>query len=164
MCRFERSGLGWCVRGTVLTHDARQPIEIRYAVTVDSTWATTDVAAQVAIAGGDPRDVAELSTLWSGKTRLPEYRNCLDVDLSFTPATNTLPIRRLGLGVGDEAEIEVAWLLWPELSVRPARQVYPRLAEHRYRYTQDDFTAELVTDGQGLILEYEGLWRAIARA
>jgi hypothetical protein len=88
----------------------------------------------------------------------------VDVDLSFTPATNTLPIRRLGLAVGEEAEIAVAWLVWPELRFERARQRYTRLAEDRYRYTQDDFEAELTVDKEGLVLEYEGLWRAVARA
>jgi uncharacterized protein len=88
----------------------------------------------------------------------------VDVDLSFTPATNTLPIRRLRLDVGEEAEILVAWLVWPELEVRPVRQRYARLAQDRYRYAQDDFEAELVVDDEGLVLEYEGLWRAVARA
>jgi hypothetical protein len=88
----------------------------------------------------------------------------VDVDLSFTPATNTLPIRRLDLRVGDQAEIEVAWLTWPDLDVRPVRQVYARLEENRYRYTQGDFTAELVVDEQGLVLDYEGLWHAVALA
>lgn len=163
MCLLERAGRGWGLRGTVLTHEAKRPIEIRYAVTVDSAWATTDVAVQISLAGGEPRELTELSTLWSG-TRPTPYSDCVDVDLSFTPATNTLPIRRLGLDIGDEAQIDVAWLVWPELDVRPARQVYARLAEHRYRYTQDDFTAELVVDDQGLVLDYEGLWRAVARA
>ncbi len=164
VCRLERAGHGWHLRGTVLTHEAKQPIEIRYAVTVDSGWATTHVAVQVAIAGGEPRELSQLGALWSGTPRPPEYRDCVDVDLSFTPATNTLPIRRLGLDTGDEAQVDVAWLIWPELRVRPVRQVYARLAEHRYRYTQDDFTAEIVVDNQGLVLEYEGLWRAIALA
>ena len=48
--------------------------------------------------------------MWSGTERPPEYSDCVDVDLSFTPATNTLPIRRLGLDIGEEAEIHVAWL------------------------------------------------------
>jgi hypothetical protein len=162
MCLLERSGRGWRLRGTVLTHEAEQPIEIRYVVTVDSSWATTDVAVRVAIAGAAPHEMSELGALWSG-VRPPQFRDCVDVDLSFTPATNTLPIRRLGLGVDDEAEIDVAWLVWPELTVRPVRQVYARLAENRYRYTQDEFTAELVVDDQGLVVDYEGLWRAVAR-
>jgi len=43
-------------------------------------------------------------------------------------------------------------------------QRYALLAKDRYRYTQDDFEAELTVDEHGLVLEYEGLWRAIANA
>jgi len=164
VCVLERAGRGRRLRGTVLTHEAKQPIELRYAVTVDSAWATTDVEVLVAFAGADLREVAELGALWSGSERPSEYRDCVDVDLSFTPATNTLPIRRLALDVGEEAEIHVAWLVWPELDVRPVRQRYARLGKNRYRYTQDDFQAELVVDDEGLVLDYEGLWRAVARA
>jgi hypothetical protein len=164
VCVLERAGRGWRLRGTVLTHEAKQPIELRYAVTVDSAWATIGVEVLVACAGGDPRAVAKLDELWSDPERPPDYRECVDVDLSFTPATNTLPIRRLDLDVGDEAEIRVAWLVWPELGVRPVLQRYARLAKDRYRYTQDDFEAELTVDEHGLVLEYEGLWHAIATA
>ena len=164
VCVLERVGRGWRLRGTVLTHEAMQPVELRYAVTVDSAWATTGVEVLVAFAGGEAHEVAELGELWSGAERPPEYSECVDVDLSFTPATNTLPIRRLGLDVGDEAEIHVAWLVWPELSVRRVLQRYARLAKDRYRYMQDDFEGELTVDQDGLVLEYEGLWHAIATA
>ena len=162
LCALERTREGWRLRGTVLTHEASRPIELRYAVTVDPAWATTDVEVEVAVAGGAPRELPELSRLWAGTERPPEYDDCVDVDLSFTPATNTLPIRRLGLEIGDEAEIQVAWVVWPELRVRRVLQRYARLAQDRYRYTQDEFEAELLIDRQGLVLEYEGLWRAIA--
>ena len=162
VCVLERVDRGWRVRGTVLTHEAEQPIELRYAVTVDATWATTDVEVLVAVAGSDPRELVEISDVWAGTERLPQYRDCVDVDLSFTPATNTLPIRRLGLDIGEEAEIHVAWLVWPELSVERVPQRYARLAEDRYRYTQDAFEAELTVDRQGLVVDYEGLWHAIA--
>ena len=164
VCVLERAGPGRRLRGTVLTHEGKQPIELRYAVTVDSAWATTDVEVLVAFAGGELRELIELGGLWSGKERPPEYRDCVDVDLSFTPATNTLPIRRLALEVGEEAEIHVAWLVWPELRVERVLQRYARLAESRYRYTQDDFSAELVVDDEGLVLEYGELWQAVARA
>ena len=164
VCVLEPAGRGRRLRGTVLTHEAKQPIELRYAVVVDAAWATTDVEVLVAFAGDDLREVAELGGLWSGTERPPGYGDCVDVDLSFTPATNTLPIRRLGLDVGEEAEITVAWLRWPELTVERAVQRYARVAEDRYRYSQEEFTAELVVDDQGLVVEYEGLWRAVARA
>jgi uncharacterized protein len=162
ICALVRRGDGWRLRGTVLTHEASRPIELRYAVTVDPAWATTNVQVLVALAGGAPRELAELSRLWAGSERPPEYNDCVDVDLSFTPATNTLPIRRLGLEIGEEAEIHVAWLVWPELRVRRVLQRYARLTQDRYRYAQDEFEAELLVDREGLVLEYEGLWRAIA--
>jgi hypothetical protein len=58
----------------------------------------------------------------------------------------------------------VAWLRWPELKVERAVQRYACLARDRYRYTQNDFEAELVVDEHGLVVDYEGIWRAIARA
>ena len=162
VCVLERAGDGWRLRGTVLTHEATQPIELRYAVAVDSAWATTGVEVLVAVGGGPMRELAELGGVWSGTERPPEFSDCIDVDLSFTPATNTLPIRRLGLEIGEQAEIHVAWLVWPELSVQRVLQRYTRLAEDRYRYAQDEFVAELTVDRLGLVIEYEGLWRAIA--
>ena len=156
MCVLERVDRGWRVRGTVLTHEAEQPIELRYAVTVDTTWATTDVEVLVAVAGGDPQELAELSGVWSGTERPPRFSDCVDVDLSFTPGDEHAPIRRLGLDIGEEAEIHVAWLVWPELSVQRVLQRYTRLAEDRYRYSQDEFEAELTVDRQGLVLGTRG--------
>ncbi len=164
MCVLERMDRGWRVRGTVLTHQATRPIELRYEVAVDPAWATTDVEVLVTVAGGRPRKLEELGRVLSGTERPPAYHDCVDVDLSFTPGTNTLPIRRLGLEIGEEAEIHVAWLVWPELTLQRVRQRYTRLAEDRYRYRQDEFEAELTVDRQGLVLEYEGLWRALAIA
>src|SRR5205814_2718699 len=54
-------------------------------------------------------------------------RGCLDVDLGITPSTNTLPIRRLGLAVGQAKEVRAAWIVFPELEVRLLTQTYTRL-------------------------------------
>ena len=119
----------------------------------------------MAFAGGELHEPVELGALWSRRKRPAELEGCVDVDLSFTPATNTLPIRRLGLAVWEEAEIAVAWLRWPELRVERVLQRYARLARDRYRYTQDEFESRSCrVDEHGLVLEYEGLWRAVARA
>jgi hypothetical protein len=95
---------------------------------------------------------------------MPELGGCRDVDLAFTPATNTLPIRRLGLDVGDAANVGAAWVRWPELDVVPAQQRYERLTADRYRFTQNGFSAEITIDSDGLVREYADIWRAIGRA
>ena len=53
---------------------------------------------------------------------LPALSGCTDVDLTATPSTNTLPIRRLRLCPGQSADINAAWIQFPELAVTRSRQ------------------------------------------
>jgi hypothetical protein len=91
---------------------------------------------------------------------------CRDIDLGWTPATNTIPIRRLGLQVGEKATIAASWVRFPELDVVRSDQQYERLAPDRWRYRSGKYDFELVTDAaSGLVLAYgEDLWRAVATA
>jgi hypothetical protein len=164
LCVLDREGAGWKLGGTVLTVGEEGPVEIRYSVVVDRGWATRDVDVLIAFPSGDVHRPFEIGGLWSGKDKPPEFSDCVDVDLGFTPATNSLPIRRLRLAVGGKREIAVAWLRWPEVRLERAVQRYERLAEDRYRYSSNGFSAELVVDQHGLVVDYEGLWRAIAPA
>lgn len=92
----------------------------------------------------------------------------LDIDLGFTPATNTLPIRRLALAVGETKPVRSAWLRFPELRLEPLEQTYTREADRVFRYRAlvdgEAFTAQLDTDTFGRVLRYEGLWAAELRA
>src|SRR5436305_11729 len=76
------------------------------------------------------------------------------------PDTNTIPIRRLDLKVGEARAIRVAWIRFPELRVEPGDQRYARGALRRYRFENVDsgYTTELKVDEEGLVLEYPGLW------
>jgi uncharacterized protein len=95
---------------------------------------------------------------------VPELAGALDVDLGFTPATNTQPIRRIGLEVGESASVRSAWLRFPELRLEPLEQTYTREAEQSFRYRAlvdgEPFIARLDTDAFGRVLRYEGLWEA----
>ena len=100
---------------------------------------------------------------WEGGPELAEVAGALDVDLTVTPATNTLPIRRLaGLDVGRAADLRMAWVQFPELSVIPSAQRYERLAADRWRFSTAGFEAELLVDPDGLVLDYGGLFRSLA--
>ncbi|HYC87954.1 MAG TPA: putative glycolipid-binding domain-containing protein [Thermoanaerobaculia bacterium] len=83
---------------------------------------------------------------------------CVDVDLNFSPSTNTLPIRRLGLAIGESASLTVAWLRFPEMTLEPLAQTYRRVAERTWEYASDGFTARMEVDAEGLVTSYEGLW------
>lgn len=91
---------------------------------------------------------------------VPEVAGALDVDLGFTPATNTLPIRRLGLAIGAAADVTAAWFDPADRRLKPLRQRYERLDADRYRYSSPDhgFEADLTVDQYGVVTHYPGYW------
>jgi hypothetical protein len=93
----------------------------------------------------------------------PDLDGCIDVDLGCTPFTNTLPIRRLQLDVGDGAEITAAMIDEGTLGIVPVQQRYERLAPHRWRYTNgtSGFTTEFATDEYGLVYDYPDAFRRV---
>jgi hypothetical protein len=88
----------------------------------------------------------------------------IDIDLGFSPVTNTLPIRRLEPAIGEAVAVTAAWVRFPELTIEPLPQRYIRLAERRYRYESAGgaFVAEIEVDDLGLVTTYEGGWRRLA--
>lgn len=89
----------------------------------------------------------------------------MDVDVSVTPFTNTLPIRRLQLVVGKSSEVRVVYVEAPEVQLTASTQRYIRLGERYYRFEslEVDFTADLPVDREGLVLDYPGLFRRTYR-
>ena len=164
-CRLAAGPDGLRLSGTVLTAEFGTPLEVRYQVEAGPEGHTRRV--ELALDGGAVRRVLVADGAghwrWEGGPELAEVAGALDVDLTVTPATNTLPIRRLsGLDVGEAADLRMAWVQFPELSVIPSAQRYQRLATDRWRFSTGDFSAELVVDPEGLVLDYGGLFRALA--
>ena len=93
-----------------------------------------------------------------------DLTGAFDIDLTWTPATNMIPIRRLGLEVGEQAESQVAVVPFPERQVALRTQKYERTAERRYRYTSGDYSVDLTVNEQGFVSVYPGLWTVIAEA
>jgi len=95
---------------------------------------------------------------------LPQLNGCIDIDIWPTPLTNSLPIWRSDLKVGERREFQMAWIAAPELTVEPKPQAYARTAESSYLFESLDgtgFKAELPVDGHQLVVDYPGLFRRV---
>jgi hypothetical protein len=137
------------------------PTHVTYALRTDRTGATRWV--DITVSGPFPIRTRTLHADGQGHWRddagpLPEVDGCLEVDISFTPCTNTLPIRRLALAIGEARDIDVAYLSVPRLTISRARQRYRRL-DRGYRYESGRFAADLTVDDAGLVVDYPNLWR-----
>lgn len=161
--RIVRRTGGWELGGCALFVHGGKPCRLDYRIECDDGWRTR--AARVAGWAGDAEVAVELTCDERGWTRdgqaCPGLDGCVDVDLQLTPATNTLPIRRLALSVGQAADVRAAWLRFPELVVEPLEQRYERLAEGRYRYSSAGgrFVRELDVDADGFVTLYPDFWR-----
>jgi len=102
---------------------------------------------------------------WTGAdgTALPEFDGCIDIDISATPFTNTLPIRRLILQPWQVERIRVLYIHVPTLEIESWDQRYTGLAPDRVRYESigSDFMRELVVDDDGLVVTYPGLFHRV---
>ena len=163
-CRLEAGPDGLRLSGVVLTAAHGTPLDVRYLVETDPGGLTRRV--ELELDGGAVRRVLLADGAgrwrWEGGPELAGVAGALDDDLTDTPATNTLPIRRLGLEVGQAAELSMAWVQFPGLEVVGSAQRYRRLAPDRWRFSTGDFTAELLVDPDGLVLDYGGLFRSLA--
>lgn len=97
--------------------------------------------------------------IWSvNGTPVPEYAGCDDIDVSFTPSTNTATIRRLALDVGQQQSSRAVYVAEPELTLHVVEQTYRRTAKTQYAYIADSFEATIDVDDDGIVTTYPGLF------
>lgn len=159
---FRATDGGYEARGEVNATLEGRPLKASYLVETDTAWRTRHV--RVAVQGGGTLEIlSDGAGHWRRPdgAKLPELDGCMDPDISMTPFTNTVAICRLGSKVGEASEINVAYILVPELSLRAASQRYTRLAERLWRFEglDIDFTADIAVDEEGFVVEYPDLFR-----
>ena len=154
--------------GLVLGIEHGLPIRLWYRVRADKDWHVQECLLRV---GGEDGHLLHLFTDGLGHwtdavgSAYSHLDGCLDVDISATPFTNTLPIRRLALTPGQPADLLVAYITIPDLSVRPVQQRYTCLSRtasggvYRYEGLESNFTADLLVDEKALVVDYPGIWK-----
>lgn len=137
-----------------------------YTLIVDNVWRALEIRLMMEEA---PGRMTALHLLASGEgswtdadgQRIPELDGCIDVDIQWSPLTNTLPIRRLHLQPAEEREVRVVYLSLPDLHIQAVAQRYERIGEHEVRYMSlaSGFRGELTIDDEGFVVLYPGRFR-----
>jgi hypothetical protein len=95
---------------------------------------------------------------------LPALNGAIDVDLSATPFTNTLPIRRLNLRSGESRDTMVVYVEVPSLAITTAPQRYTCIEpgrRYRFQSLHSGFVRDIDIDERGLVTEYPGLFKRL---
>ena len=151
------------LEGTAVFDEGGRPCRLDYLVTCDAAWQTVS-ARVVGWIGDTPIDLtiaADEQRRWTlNGEPCPQVAGCYDIDLSFTPATNLLAIRRTQVAVGGSVAVQSAWLDFPSLRLAPLDQTYARLDETTWHYESGggSFAARLASNAAGFVVDYPGLW------
>jgi uncharacterized protein len=157
---------GYGIAGHVMAAQDGAPLVVRYGIDCGDNWSAHSVTIEQRL--GDVLRRLKLERAGDGwlvdGVRDARLDGCVEPDLGLTPSTNALAIRRLGLAIGQAAEIRCAWVKFPVLSVEPSLQRYERRGERDYRYTNvaSGFTALVAVDALALPVSYESIWTRIA--
>lgn len=155
----------WRLAGTAVFAYDREPCRLDYLIVCDAAWQTR--SGRVTGWVGERSVEVELAVdaarrWWLNGAECPDVTGCVDLDLNFSPATNLLPVRRLGLAVGQAAEIRAAWLRFPSFKLESLEQAYRRIAETTYRYESAGgaFVRDLPVNAAGFVTAYPDFWAA----
>jgi hypothetical protein len=81
-------------------------------------------------------------------------------DVGWSPLFNSLPvIRDRLLEAGPAREYVMRWVDVPSLQVQRSEQRYEPLGDGLIRFTAGSFTAEILFDDAGFVLDYPGIAR-----
>lgn len=154
------------LRGSAAAVEDGSPWSVRYDIEVDERWQTRRARAWSLSPSGEHKVTLEIDG--GGRWRVdgsprPDLDGCRDVDLESSACTNTIPIHRLGLAVGESADAPAVYVRWLDLSVERLEQRYRRLNDDGerlrfdYRAPRFEYSDTLVFDRSGLVLTYPGI-------
>jgi uncharacterized protein len=156
--------------GIVIGVENDVAFRIRYEIRCDSQWRVRTVT--VTTLDEDEQTIrltADGLGNWTNELGevVSAFEGCLDVDITATPFTNTLPIRRLSLHPGESSEIKVVYISVPEMEVSVEPQRYTCLevndsgGKYRFESLDGDFTAILSVDSDSLVEAYPSLFQRV---
>lgn len=164
-CNVGKEARGWRFAGMLIVKPKANPFGVRYEILVDKRFKTRSLNVEKTESGLESRKKIESrrgAWLVDGRER-SDLSECTDVDMEASPVTNTIPIRRTQLKLGQKVNLAVVWVRFPTLEVTLLKQSYERLTARRYLYTSaSGFSAELEVDDFGLVARYGDTWKEIS--
>jgi hypothetical protein len=162
-CLITDTAFGKEITSTIIGEYGKKIYLVEYCIRTNQNWETIFFE----VSGRYSNHKQKISFKSDGKgnwthddTLLTQYKGCIDIDISLTPFTNSLPINRLRLSQQQEKEIQVIYVNLLEWQITPVRQRYSRLSETEYHFENapKDFEANIQVDKLGFVVDYPSLF------
>lgn len=150
------------IESTVI-YVAEEPTRVHYQVDLDTNWKTRKVKLRV-----DNQFDLELHTDGKGNwynrdgESLESLKGCIDIDISATPFSNSMPINRIEWTCNQKESFHMVYIAVPSLEYKKVPQSYQFLREEdglRYfLYRCYDYETTISVDSNGLVVDYPGVF------
>ncbi|RUO77459.1 putative glycolipid-binding domain-containing protein [Idiomarina seosinensis] len=159
-CQLIRQQNQWLLRGDVTIVESSKSVQWVYQIVCSNSWHTQEVRLQQSTMFPITFSRTNDGKWYKNRVYLPYLDGAHDIDLGFTPATNTLPIRRQQPKINDTMVCHAAWLRENDCSILPVEQYYTRLGDNLYEYHNptSGFRTQLEVDKHGLVKDYGDIW------
>lgn len=160
-CRVSETADGIAVRSSLIGEADDLAVGVFYEITLDPKWTFRSLVLR-------RHDGRVLRLVSNGEgdwkidgRRAPELEGCVDIDISGTPLTNTLPMRRRRFEIGVPQQFDMVYVPLDTLEPFRDEQIYTRLDDSQYRYEAADgsFAQVLAVDTDGFVTDYPTLFR-----
>lgn len=149
------------INSTVITIGESGPVQLTYQLELDLEWKVKHVHLQSE--GTTLHLISTGQGEWmdeNGK-RLDALTGAVDIDISATPFTNSLPINRHDWKLGETRDFEMFYIQAPSMNVQKVRQSYTLLESNGnrlFQYQSGDFQSVIKVDEDGLVTDYPELF------
>jgi len=145
-----------------------QPLKMKYQVTLDEDFQVQSVKIEIP---GRAKSFLLLNLDQFGRwfnesnQHLPELDGCLDIDISVTPFTNTLAIKRLGMRGKEMEQLNVVYIKVPELNISRVLQEYSKISATHYHFNDlhSGFQSELWVDEDSMVTSFANHFEMVYR-
>ena len=150
-------------KGSIIYLAEDGPHTVQYTVRLDENWLTREVLIQ-ADQGRSLILQSDGNGRWTdgGGMSQKHIEGALDIDISATPFTNSLPINRERWEQGEQKQFQMVYISVPGLQVKKVNQMYTYLKTEdglRYfKYESSSYHAQIAVDNKGFVVHYPGLF------
>jgi len=153
---------GVIVNSTIVGFYNEQIYRVKYLIKLNKLWETHYCFVKSQFNNEIKKfEFEKDQNQWSlNRKYFDSFDGCTDVDIPLTPFTNSLPINRLKLSLGQEENIDIIYIDLFENSIKHVKQKYRRISSEVYKYENvpNDFEAEIRVDKEGFVIDYPQLF------
>ncbi|MGE7625278.1 putative glycolipid-binding domain-containing protein [Viridibacillus sp. NPDC096237] len=152
------------VDSTVISIENNIPYKINYNISLDTDW----VVKKLHIDIGDSNKSLKISSNGKGQwfdikgNEIHELDGAIDIDISCTPFTNSLPINRFEWDHNTSKNFEMVFISIPDMTYKKVKQSYTLIKDtvdsREFQYKSGTYETKIEVDINGLVITYPGVF------